>query len=973
MAKVHNITLPDGTTIPVPAWATEDTMQQVTQYMAATNKVDQKFLGLMKNLGVDVNDLQQELSTLVTGVKSSTKNKTALDAANEAGKGYKTVANAVMKASNFFGDAEKPMTGLVSAAGTLNEGLKNLDDGFMKRLAPEGSKLAKFFKKFGGTLDVATDAGLAYLGWNAAKFEQFADAQKAALDAGAIFYSSGKQFDELYSRSLDAGISYNTMMDAVNQFGGTLTGLGGSVSSGADNFLHMFTNLNETADQFGDLGLTSKDMLTQYGQFLEYGRLSGQLGGATLDAGDKINKSFINLQIESTGLANLTALSKSEAMQRQLSAMTEPLTVLGTSTLRDNGQIAQAGMVEEFVKQLGLIAPEVPEFQGLLDALGREVAETSDNIETFDIGRRLDGNLRGALDTALGTDFIPTLNQAVRTGNMANADAETFIIESLANVSQEKLASSGAASGSILRLVQDIQAGGFLIKKNFGNYLSMSETEREKYLKETGKAMGESGKTVVMMNDATRQFFQIQDAMTLPMQGTAEMFGYISDSLEKGAEKIKAFFGLGDEEDDFGKFKEDGEQTPVTDTTQAIPGNNPIERNPTISQTDTTFNPSGDEVAESDVDFTENSAQTTENLNSLSEHIRDRFKGTIEEFNNTYGGEGYKLLLSEGYRSVQKSNELYDSGQISTPGGQSYHNYGMAGDFQIYKDGQLVENDDNDEYTKLAEIARKHNLNNPIQNDTGHFQPSELPTTVPVALSTIAKTSSGNRTLMEQQAVEMSEKILENGNTESPEPATVPDRTTENDDPRERRRTVNSDFGMRELLEADGELYEQLTTAYNDHVKNTLSELDRRANRGDKARARMKATNEVYPLFADRINEALGRDAVTISTMRFGGKVSAKTPYIVGDQLGLDNAELFVPEESGTIVNNTDFKTMIQNTGDLTNSTDSTIIEDLEKEYDSLLLQKTNAVKAAQALKDTIKLIHGTKHQKARIDRINSA
>jgi len=328
MAKVHNITLPDGTTIPVPAWATEDTMTQVAGYMAASNKVDQKFLGLMKGLGADVTDLQREISSLVTGVKNTTKNETALDAADATSKGFKNIANSVMKASNFFGDAEKPMTSLVSATGTLTDGLKGLDEGFIKRLMPEGSALGKFFGKFGGTLDVATDAGLALLGWNAAKFEQFADAQKLALEAGAIFYSSGDQFDQLYSRSMDAGVSYNNMMEAVNQFGGTLTGLGGSVSAGTDNFIHMFDNLNDMADGFGDLGLTSKDMLNQYGQFLEYARLSGRLGNATLDAGDKINKSFIDLTIESAGLANLTALSKSEAMSRQLAAMTEPLTAL---------------------------------------------------------------------------------------------------------------------------------------------------------------------------------------------------------------------------------------------------------------------------------------------------------------------------------------------------------------------------------------------------------------------------------------------------------------------------------------------------------------------------------------------------------------------------------------------------------------------------------------------------------------------
>ena len=36
MAKIHNITMPDGSTIPVPAWATEDTMSRVAGFMAAS-------------------------------------------------------------------------------------------------------------------------------------------------------------------------------------------------------------------------------------------------------------------------------------------------------------------------------------------------------------------------------------------------------------------------------------------------------------------------------------------------------------------------------------------------------------------------------------------------------------------------------------------------------------------------------------------------------------------------------------------------------------------------------------------------------------------------------------------------------------------------------------------------------------------------------------------------------------------------
>lgn len=748
MAKMNNITLPDGSTIAIPSWASEDTMSSIANYMAATNAVDKKFLTLVKNLGGDVGDLQKSISSLAVGVQQQTKNDSALDMGTALSKGMKGVAQKVQQASEFFGDAEKPMTSLVGATKTLTDGLKETNLGLLDKIAKPGSKLNKAFSQMGGVTDVAVDAGLAYLGWNAAKFEQFAEAQKKALDSGAIFYKSGETFDDLYQRSMDAGVHYGTMMDTINQFGGTMTALGGSVSMGTDNFVGMFDNLNTMADQFGDLGLSSADMLTQYAGFLEYARLSGQLGGATLDAGDKINNAFINLQIEATGLANLTAINKSEAIQRQLAAMSEPLMQLGTSTLREDGLVAQADMAETIAKQLGIIAPEAPMLQGLLDALGQELAETHDNISDFSIARRLDPQLRSALDTAM-PGFLETINQLIRTGDQGQIDANTFIIRSLANIDQTKKASAGAVSGSALRIIQDLQGAGFQIDKNYGNYLKLSQEERDAYNANIGKAMDESGKTIETMNKATTQFLQLQDFMTLPMQGTATMFENVTTALESGAQQIKEFFGI--EDDGFGEIEESGSM--LDDTVI-----NPIRTNPTqsssptnvtVPETSEVFNPNDTNFTEQDFSFTANASKTANALNSMSPAVRERFASTIKAFNEQYGGEGYKVLISEGFRSNERSNQLRASGVKAASGGRSWHNYGMAGDILIYKDGKLVNDDRHGDYTsKLGDIARSYGLNNPVSNDSGHFQPSEMPVAVPNSLFNKAKESGFNANAM---------------------------------------------------------------------------------------------------------------------------------------------------------------------------------------------------------------------------------
>jgi hypothetical protein len=54
------------------------------------------------------------------------------------------------------------------------------------------------------------------------------------------------------------------------------------------------------------------------------------------------------------------------------------------------------------------------------------------------------------------------------------------------------------------------------------------------------------------------------------------------------------------------------------------------------------------------------------------------------------------------------------------------------------------------------------------------------------------------------------------------------------------------------------------------------------------------------------------KDGVVVKTdppkMKNGGRANAGQPYIVGDQLGMNTAELFVPDQSGTIVSNKDLK-----------------------------------------------------------------
>ena len=66
MAKENQVNMPDGDSIQIPAWASEETMNRVVSYMSASNKTDQQFVTLMKGMGSNIQDFQKTLAGLVT-------------------------------------------------------------------------------------------------------------------------------------------------------------------------------------------------------------------------------------------------------------------------------------------------------------------------------------------------------------------------------------------------------------------------------------------------------------------------------------------------------------------------------------------------------------------------------------------------------------------------------------------------------------------------------------------------------------------------------------------------------------------------------------------------------------------------------------------------------------------------------------------------------------------------------------------
>ena len=141
----------------------------------------------------------------------------------------------------------------------------------------------------------------------------------------------------------------------------------------------------------------------------------------------------------------------------------------------------------------------------------------------------------------------------------------------------------------------------------------------------------------------------------------------------------------------------------------------------------------GPYTAEDFPGMTPSQAQRTANqINSMDPSVQGSFAAAVNEYNATYGGQGEFLTVTEGFRTPERSDYLRSTGIKAAPGGYSWHNYGMAGDVAIItNNGATADWNANSYYNKVTPIFNKYGLNNPISNDSVHFQPTRLPKGVP--------------------------------------------------------------------------------------------------------------------------------------------------------------------------------------------------------------------------------------------------
>lgn len=788
-----------GSVVQVPAWASEETANRIVAYMSAQNKTDRDLNKMMAKVGGNINGLQRELSDLLIAQTQDNKKEDEKDQASvDWNRQVVNATSGLMKTAKFFGNTEKPLTAVVDAGKSLASGSK----GVTKKLFGAFNISETAMNALGTGTDIAIDAMLAYAGWNAAKIEQFAGAQAKIIDSGVTYSGGAEAFDDLRKRTLSAGVSYTSLIDNIQQFGDGMLGLGGTMSEGVQQFTKFYSALDESVENFGDLGLSSKDMMAQYAEYLTYARRTGMVNKDLNQSASKVNSSFIDLQIEAGAVANMTALTRAEAMRRATASFDE-FGSAAVMSMEQAGLTGQAETTRSIIQNLGKMAPDSEYMQLILDAFQQEAFEKADDPSNFDISGRLQEMMAGS-ETALNQvypGFIDSLENMMRSGDMESNDITEYIFGAIQGADMERFANFNAQAGSIASMVAKIQAANVGLERDFGNLAKPGALAEEKAKQKEN--LKEAGKVTMEMNHMTRRFLEVQETLTMDMATTATMFNAVYDLFGKSSEKLTSLAALAEQEkNNFG-----GIGGNLQDNTVAVTGNvreTDQYTAPVVLTEDSEEVKSAKEysqnnnamLTEADLEgFTtiHNVANTVEQLNSLTPVMRQRMLSAMKDFDEKFKDTDKKITVSTG---IQKKKSNTDADTWATQG--------MSANILLMEGDAIITDGSGDAYNKdLTDILTNNNLTNKTGLGTG--------------------------------VITASEAQGEDGNT---------------------------------------------TTSFTEY-KNSDED-------GSVADSGML---EVKP-----------------KKMKFGGPVDAGNPYIVGDELGMNTAELFVPNQSGQIVSNKDLK-----------------------------------------------------------------
>lgn len=543
---MYNIQIPGMDTIQIPAWATEETLYEVASSGQNLEKIQKDFVEITKGNSAKVKQIVNEVKN--NAKQSKATNQDQISSQKSLSKSIKSQAQRILKTGQMM-DPSTPITSFVELTKKFGPGLAKIAGPFMDRLAKgleaiggkngEAGPLGSFVQAMKDGKGVISDAVFMLAGWNAGKLESFAAVQQQMIDNGAILVGTIDNFNDLRVQVNESGVTYDAFSKTIAANNAAVNAFGKTTSGGAKAFANLFESLDDASDHFGDFGLSNDELLKQSGEFLEYQRRTGRLQKDVANLEQNLVNSFTQLQIETAGLASITGFTRSQVLQAQLDST--PAFDAGAQFL-EGKQLEAAEAAKETLNLAEEAAGPGSPISLLKEALFNTLANVRGDLGS--VSEQMEGYVTaagtggeyGAIIKILGNDIFQEIEDALIEGPDA---VDNLLYERLTADTETFGTAAGAATDELGSAMLKLQLGIREFKLKVGDITGDSKRDAVEKAK---LALAESGTTIQLMNDATKAFLKIQEAVTFNMETLTKVFGIASDVLLGVAQTINPTF-----------------------------------------------------------------------------------------------------------------------------------------------------------------------------------------------------------------------------------------------------------------------------------------------------------------------------------------------------------------------------------------------------------------------------------------------
>lgn len=524
-----------GVQRPPPLWATEDTLKKVAK---ATEMTTDSLENLITHLTKGTLTTQRAL-TAVNNAANATVN--AQSQFNQDVLSQSAAVNRVM---------DKTTTTVESVIGSLKNVDKPIEGAFeltskVTGLAGEGimalmaagqsidalKKLGTFAAKYAKLGALLAAVVGAWFGFQVTRAAQLVDIQKNLADMGAVFSKTGKAMSTNIFDSIDKlGLSVTDYNEIVQQGRLGIRALGGSMSEGIIKFTKLSKTLDGVSRETNYYGMGLAELHAANAEYLEARRLSVGTDMKMTATQDKLVREFDNLVIESTALANVTAMSRSDYMKSVAAEYSEVKWAASLGALEKIGNEDYVKVVNNLIKDAPIAKIFGEAGEELIVAVQEHIypLAQSGDLSKFSLDQALSGSDLGIALRHMAGSAVDEFNEAVRSGDPTKTrGAFTKLLSSLEGSDKELSGYSAQTQAQIQQLIRQLQAQSQAFGKDTKTYREMmegTEEEQARALKEMAEKTKTSAELVGSTNDIQKTLIQAQRAFTLDLE---ELTGYV--------------------------------------------------------------------------------------------------------------------------------------------------------------------------------------------------------------------------------------------------------------------------------------------------------------------------------------------------------------------------------------------------------------------------------------------------------------